>query len=59
MTLNLARADPIFFSNNVIEPLRNRIHHDSLFNSISRGLVPTSEGVASADTLIADLMIIG
>lgn len=35
MTLNLARVHPVFFSNNVLEPLRNRVHHDLHYNSCS------------------------
>jgi hypothetical protein len=52
MTINLAREDPIFFSNNVLEPIRNRVHFDQNLNSFSVGLRQTYEGFNSVDSLI-------
>ena len=52
MTLNIARMDPIFFSNNVLEQTRNRVHYDQNFNSYSIGLKPTLEGFSGIDSLI-------
>ena len=55
MTLNMARADPIFFSNNVIETVRDRLHIDNTYFSFSETYVPTEEGVYAVDSLIAKL----
>jgi len=55
MTLNLARVHPILFSNNVLEPLRNRVHHTLHYNSCSVGLKPVDEGFTAVDSLIQQL----
>ncbi len=38
MTLNIARDHPIYFSNNVLEAVRDRIHSDKFYNSFSSGM---------------------
>lgn len=53
MTLNIARSNPIYFSNNVLEAIRDRLHSDKLYFSCSIGLLGTVEGVNAIDTLIA------
>lgn len=45
MTLNIAKANPIYFANNVLEPIRNRIHSDGFYHSFSIGMIKTNEGV--------------
>jgi hypothetical protein len=45
MTLNIARHVPVYFSNNVLEALRDRLHSDKFYNSPSQGIMPTVEGV--------------
>ena len=52
ITLNIARAYPVYFSNNVLETVRGRLHADKAYNSFSLGMVPTHEGVAAIDSLI-------
>lgn len=52
MTINMARMNPVYFSNNVLEVLRDRMHFDLKYNSFSRGLVPTTEGIKCVDSLI-------
>jgi len=52
ITLNIARHAPIYFSNNVLEPVRNRFHADGMYNSFSLGVVPTYEGVHALDSLL-------
>lgn len=49
MTLNIARASPIYFSNNVLESLRDRIHGDKFYNSPSTGMNLTMEGLVAID----------
>lgn len=55
ITLNIARHAPIYFSNNVLEPVRNRFHADGMYNSFSLGIRSTFEGVSSLDTLLAQV----
>lgn len=52
MTINMARMNPVYFSNNVLEAVRDRMHHDLHYNSFSLGFVPTQEGVDCVDSLI-------
>lgn len=52
ITLNLARVNPIYFSNNVLECVRDRIHVDKFYNSFSLGLIRTVEGIAAFDSLL-------
>lgn len=52
MTLNIARANPIYFSNNVLEAIRDRIHSDKLYYTFSNAVIPTEEGIHAIDTLI-------
>mmetsp|Transcript_16193 Transcript_16193/g.11692 ORF Transcript_16193/g.11692 Transcript_16193/m.11692 type:complete len:92 (+) Transcript_16193:124-399(+) len=52
MTLNLARVDPVFFSNNVLESLRDRVHVDKFYNSPSTGMNLTVEGLEAMDSCI-------
>ena len=52
ITLNIARVHPIYFSNNVLESVRGRIHADKFYNSFSCGMIPTLEGVTALDSLI-------
>ena len=51
MTLNIARAAPIYFSNNVVEPVRGRMHKDKMYHSFSLGMIQTLEGVGAVDSL--------
>ena len=52
MTINMARMNPIYFSNNVLEQVRQRMHYDRQYNSFSSGMVPTIEGISCVDSLI-------
>jgi hypothetical protein len=52
MTLNIARDHPIFFSNNVLESVRDRIHIDKFYNSFSCGMIKTEDGIAAIDSLL-------
>lgn len=52
MSLNIARDSPIFFSNNVLEAIRDRIHTDFYYYSFSVGLSPTVEGIYGMDSLM-------
>lgn len=53
MTINMARMNPILFSNNVLEQVRKRMHKDGYFNSFSNGMVSTKEGTECVDSLIS------
>ena len=52
MTLNIARVHPKYFSNNVLESVRDRIHQDKFYNSFSCGMVQTVEGIKAIDSLL-------
>eukprot|EP00350_Pseudokeronopsis_sp_OXSARD2_P001208 CAMPEP_0170560930 /NCGR_PEP_ID=MMETSP0211-20121228/51824_1 /TAXON_ID=311385 /ORGANISM="Pseudokeronopsis sp., Strain OXSARD2" /LENGTH=63 /DNA_ID=CAMNT_0010875801 /DNA_START=373 /DNA_END=564 /DNA_ORIENTATION=+ len=52
MTLNLARVEPVYFSNNVLESLRDRIHADNFYHSPSTGMNLTIEGMRAMDSCI-------
>lgn len=52
MTLNIARASPTYFANNVLECLRDRIHSDKFYNSPSTGMTITMEGITGMDDCI-------
>lgn len=52
MTLNIARSNPIFFSNNVLEAVRDRIHADKHYYSFSDIMFPTEEGIHAVDSMI-------
>eukprot|EP00347_Sterkiella_histriomuscorum_P005825 403355127 len=45
------RANPIYFSNNVIEVIRGRMHADKMYYSFSLGMVQTIEGAEAVDSL--------
>ena len=51
-TLNLLRADPHFFVNNVMEPVRNRYRKRDIYYSYSNGNVATEEGILAVDSCI-------
>jgi hypothetical protein len=53
MTINMARMNPIYFSNNVLELVRDRMHYDRSYNSFSNGMMPTHEGLECVDSLIS------
>ena len=53
MTINIARMNPVYFSNNVLEQVRQRMHFDKHYNSFSSGLQPTNEGQECVDSLIS------
>jgi hypothetical protein len=53
MTINMARMNPVLFSNNVLEQVRSRMHQDRYYNSFSNGLIPTQEGIECVDSLIS------
>lgn len=50
--LNLARDHPKWFSNNVLESVRDRLHVDKAYNSFSCGMVKTIEGMGAMDSLL-------
>lgn len=52
MTINLVRVMPVYFSNNVLENLRDRIHIDKFYNSPSTGMNLTIEGIPGMDDCI-------
>ena len=52
MTMNIARANPIYFSNNILESVRARFHADKFYNSFSLGVVQTEEGIDCVDELV-------
>jgi hypothetical protein len=43
----------VYFSNNVLESMRDRFHTDKFYNSYASGMVPTEEGVQAVDSLIS------
>ncbi|CDW87003.1 UNKNOWN [Stylonychia lemnae] len=52
ITLNIARAGAVYFSNNALETIRSQMHKDKFYNSFSLGMVKTEEGQEAVDSLI-------
>ena len=52
ITLNLARADPVFFVNNFLEPVRGRFFKSFLYRDFNNVIRHTDEGIDATNHII-------